>query len=249
MGRAGKIPGVGRLQRLVDAHLRRCNRRQRCEDSCIHRGRVGWRRKFSGEDSARGGDAEFLFDALIFGWFSAFANGEGSRSHMKHQSRSSPVAAPSAAPKMFTEASMKVGDRLRRLVWRSQTKTYRVWIGSTVVSLFAFKSFVVALGPSDTREFFYRLSGMPFECRGWVTLWRSRAFGGSKTVPLVVALQTRLAWPPMARMPTASTQRRTITPFTGEYLHGIIAWECTISTLTIRALLQAARERGGWPPD
>lgn len=53
---------------------------------------------------------------------------------------------------MFTEASMKIGDRLRRLVWRSQTKTYRVWIGSTVVSMFAFKSFVVALGPSDTRE-------------------------------------------------------------------------------------------------
>lgn len=52
---------------------------------------------------------------------------------------------------MFTEQTMKITDRVRRLLWRGQTFTYRVWVGSTVVSMFAFKSFVVALGPKDTR--------------------------------------------------------------------------------------------------
>lgn len=63
------------------------------------------------------------------------------------------VGKPGPVTKMFTEQTMKITDRVRRLLWRGQTFSYRVWVGSTVVSMFAFKSFVVAIGPKDTRAF------------------------------------------------------------------------------------------------
>ncbi len=46
---------------------------------------------------------------------------------------------------------MKFSDRWRRLFWRMQSRSYRVWVTSTVVTLFLAKSFVVAAGPGDTR--------------------------------------------------------------------------------------------------
>jgi hypothetical protein len=53
---------------------------------------------------------------------------------------------------MYTLSTMKFSDRWRRLFWRLQTRTYTVWVTSTVVTLALAKSYVVAAGSTDTCE-------------------------------------------------------------------------------------------------